>query len=314
MPEYLTLKGDTPSLKFFKSPDLASRATIDAQRILNVDAAIVFTDLLPMLEPMGLELDYVQGVGPVFNNTVRSIRDIQRLKTVPAQEGLGFIAETIALALDGLPREIPLIGFAGAPFTLASYIIEGRSSKNFTATKCLMHNLPDGWSLLMDKLADGIIDYVNLQIDSGVHAVQIFDSWVGCLSEREYQRCVAPATQKMMSGIGRRVPIVYFGTGNVHLLDAMYATGPSFMALDWRAPLKPTWDRLGCPAIQGNLDPALLCADIEVAITEAKVLLNEINGTPGHIFNLGHGILLETPVDNVKRLVDFVHEYSQELR
>ena len=321
MPEYHAVKGNTPSLDFFRTPELAARVTVDAQRILGVDAAIVFADLLPILEPMGLTLDYVPGVGPVFANPVRELAAIDRLRVPSAPEELGYIAETIAGVLEGLPPDIPLIGFAGAPFTLASYAIEGRGSRNFQHAKKLMYEHEASWNLLLSKLTRAVIDYVRLQIEAGVQAVQIFDSWVGALSRPDYQRYVAPHVRALMQGIRQTdatdhgtgghattPPIIYFGVNTAHLVQDMQATGADLLALDWRTPLGETWQRLDSPAIQGNLDPIVLCANTETIARSAGRVLEEAGGRPGHIFNLGHGIVPETPVDNVKFLVDFVHE------
>ncbi|SUZ55947.1 uncharacterized protein METZ01_LOCUS8801 [marine metagenome] len=310
MPEYHILKGDTPSLEFFKNPELAAKATLDAQRILGVDAAIMFADLLPVLEPMGLNLEYKPGVGPVFENPLRDKQAIEALAVVPAEEGCGYVVETLGRILNDLPKEVALIGFAGAPFTLACYAVEGKSSRNYAHVKRLMYDHEVLWQSLMDKLVDTVADYVQLQIASGAQAIQLFDSWVGCLSLADYERYVAPATRRLMERIQGELPIIYFGTGNAHLLDAMYATGPDLMALDWRVPLVATWDRLGSRAIQGNLDPIALCGEPSSMINQAQTLIDEVGGRPGHIFNLGHGIIPETPVDNVKRLVDFVREQT----
>ena len=310
MPEYHILKGDTPSLEFFKNPELAAKATLDAQRILGVDAAIMFADLLPVLEPMGLNLEYKPGVGPVFENPLRDKQAIEALAVVPAEEGCGYVVETLGRILNDLPKEVALIGFAGAPFTLACYAVEGKSSRNYAHVKRLMYDHEVLWQSLMDKLVDTVADYVQLQIASGAQAIQLFDSWVGCLSLADYERYVAPATRRLMERIQGKLPIIYFGTGNAHLLDAMYATGPDLMALDWRVPLVATWDRLGSRAIQGNLDPIALCGEPGSMINQAQTLIDEVGGRPGHIFNLGHGIIPETPVDNVKRLVDFVREQT----
>ena len=310
MPEYHILKGDTPSLEFFKNPELAAKATLDAQRILGVDAAIMFADLLPVLEPMGLKLEYKPGVGPVFENPLRDKQAIEALAVVPAEEGCGYVVETLGRILNDLPKEVALIGFAGAPFTLACYAVEGKSSRNYAHVKRLMYDHEVLWQSLMDKLVDTVADYVQLQIASGAQAIQLFDSWVGCLSLADYERYVAPATRRLMERIQGKLPIIYFGTGNAHLLDVMYATGPDLMALDWRVPLVATWDRLGSRAIQGNLDPIALCGEPSSMINQAQTLIDEVGGRPGHIFNLGHGIIPETPVDNVKRLVDFVREQT----
>jgi uroporphyrinogen decarboxylase len=312
MPEYHQVKGKTPSLAFFKNPELSARVTLDAQRILKVDAAIMFADLLPVLEPMGLRLDYLPGEGPAFENPVRTEHDVAALRVVPAAEGTPYIRETIRNILSELPREIALIGFAGAPFTLASYAIEGRGSRNYVWVKKMMYQAPALWDTLMTRLVDHVASYANYQIDSGVHALQLFDSWVGCLSPHDYRRYVAPYSQALIDRIGGRVPVIYFGTGNTHLVDDMYAAGPDVLALDWRTPLGATWSRLGCTSVQGNLDPITLCADRETVAVQAQLVLDDAGSRPGHIFNLGHGIIPETPVDNVKFLVDFVHERTRQ--
>ncbi|MEQ9005388.1 MAG: uroporphyrinogen decarboxylase [Pseudomonadales bacterium] len=310
MPEYHQVKGDTPSLDFFKNPELAARATLDAQRILGVDAAIMFADLLPLLEPMGLRLDYQPGVGPVFENPLRTAADIDALRVVPAREGTAYIADTVRFILDDLPPSVALIGFAGAPFTLASYAIEGRGSRNYVHVKQLMYQHPALWDALMAKLVDQVAEYLALQIDSGVEAVQLFDTWVGCLSVADFRRYVLPHLQRLMDALRGRVPVIYFGTGNGHLLADTCRTGPDVLALDWRVPLGETWSALGVTAVQGNLDPIVLCADADTVRRQAGAVLAEAGGRPGHIFNLGHGIIPETPVDNVRLLVDFVHEQS----
>ena len=310
MPEYHQVKGNNTSLDFFKNPELAARATLDAQRILGVDAAIIFTDLLPILEPMGLRLEYKVGVGPIFDNPVRTAKDVAALRVLPAEEGVGYVAQIITNILQELPPDIGLIGFAGAPFTLASYAIEGRGSRNYVHVKKLMYTEPEIWDQLMTLLVDVIADYVRLQIESGVDAVKLFDSWVGCLSLHDYKHYVAPYTKRLMDTVAGQVPIVYFGVENMHLIDAMYATGADSVALDWKIPLRTTWDRLGARSIEGNLDPIILCSDRRSIAEAAQRILDEVNQKPGHVFNLGHGIIPETPVDNVKFLVDYVHEHG----
>lgn len=310
MPEYHQVKGDTPSLDFFKNPELAARATLDAQRILGVDAAIMFADLLPILEPMGLDLDYKPGVGPVFANPVRTARDVENLRVAPAAEATPYIADTVRNILDGLPDDIALIGFAGAPFTLASYAVEGRGSRNYIHVKRLMYQAPEVWEQLMAKLVNQVASYLNLQIDSGAEAVQLFDTWVGCLSLADFRRYALPHLKRLIDEVRGRVPVIYFGTGNGHLLAESMTAGPDVLALDWRVPLGATWDAVGATAVQGNLDPIVLCADQATVARESREVLEQAGGRPGHIFNLGHGIVPETPVDNVKFLVDFVHEQS----
>lgn len=314
MPEYHALKGDTPSLDFFKHPEMAAQATLDAQRILGVDAAIMFADLLPIMEPMGLRLDYKAGEGPVFDNPVRSEKDVDNLQVLPASEATPYIAETVTNILSGLPADIALIGFSGAPFTLASYAIEGRGSRNYVHVKRMMYTEPALWRALLDKLVDQVTSYVTLQMEAGVDAVQLFDTWVGSLSVADFRTYVAPHLKKLLDNLRGRVPVIYFGTGNGHLLDEVAAMGPDVLALDWRVPLADTWTRTGVRAVQGNLDPIVLCADRATVEAQARALLDDVDGRPGHIFNLGHGIIPETPVDNVKALVDCVHEYSASRR
>lgn len=312
MPEYRELKGNTPGLEWFTTPDLMTQVTLDAQRILGVDAAILFADLLPILVPLGLNLDYVPNLGPVFDNPIRRPQDVEALRPLEASEQLAYVELAIKSIRSGLPADIPLIGFAGAPFTLASYAIEGQNSKNYLQVKGFMYKSEQAWNQLMERLTQAVIDYVQLQIAAGVQAIQIFDSWVGCLAPEDFHRYVRPYSKALFEAITGQVPVVYFGTGNSHLVDAMFDCGADIMGLDWRTPMKATWERLGCRAIQGNLDPALLFADWPVIEQHTRRLLDEISGKPGHIFNLGHGILPQTPVDNVRRLVAFVQEYSSQ--
>ncbi len=310
MPEYHEVKGDLPSLDFFKNPEKAAQATLDAQRILGVDAAIMFADLLPIMEPMGLQLDYLPGQGPAFANPVRSGAEVDALVTAPAAEATPYIADTVKNILQDLPADIALIGFAGAPFTLASYAIEGKGSRNYVYVKKLMYEAPELWRALCDKLVTQVVSYLQLQIDSGVDAVQIFDTWVGNLSVFDFRTFVQPHLQKMLDALKGQVPVIYFGTGNSHLLADVATMGFDVVAFDWRTPLAETWDTLGFGAVQGNLDPIVLCADQQAIATQSDFLLDSVAGKPGHIFNLGHGIIPETPVDNVKYLVDYVHEKS----
>ncbi len=311
MPEYHAVKGQMSSLEFFKNPDRAAQAALDAQRILGVDAAILFADLLPILEPMGLSLDYKPGVGPVFENPLRSESDIGALVNAPAEEATPYIAETVRNILSGVPAEIALIGFAGAPFTLASYAIEGKGSRDYRFVKKLIYEAPDLWRRLLDKLVEQLESYLSLQIASGVDAVQLFDTWAGCLSAADFRHHVLPHTRRLIDSVrGLGVPVVYFATGNAHQLADVAGMQPDVIALDWRVPLGATWSSLGCGAVQGNLDPVALFADRKAIAREAQAILDEAGGRPGHIFNLGHGILPETPVDNVKYLVDYVHEHG----
>ena len=310
MKEYHEVKGDTPSLDFFKTPHLSAQVTCDAQRILGVDAAILFADLLPILEPMGLNLDYLPGVGPNIDNPVRTNADIDAIAIQPSAESMPYIEEAIQLIRQELPSDIPLIGFGGAPFTLASYAIEGQGSRNYIHVKRLMLSDPTAFDVIMEKMTTAAIDYLNYQVDAGVQAIQIFDSWVGALSVQDYKTHVFPHSQRLLREVSGRVPVIHFGTGNPALLPLMAEAGGDVLALDWRSPLKESWDLTGVTAVQGNLDPVALFAEKSAVLSAAKDILDSVAGRPGHIFNLGHGILPETPVDNVKALVDFVHDYS----
>jgi len=310
MKEYHEVKGSTPSLDFFKTPHLAAQVTCDAQRILGVDAAILFADLLPILEPMGLDLDYLPGVGPNISNPVRTSAAIDALRVAPSADTMPYIGEAISLIRRELPADIPLIGFGGAPFTLASYAIEGQGSRNYIHVKSMMYSDPGAFSALMEKVTSCAIDYLNYQVARGVQAIQVFDSWVGCLSPEDYLCHVFPHSRRLLSAISGKVPVIHFGTGNPALLPMMAEAGGDVMALDWRAPLAESWDLLGVTSVQGNMDPVALFGSRQSVLDTASAILDSVAGRPGHIFNLGHGILPETPVDNVKALVDHVHEYT----
>lgn len=314
MKEYHASKGDTPSLDFFKTPHLAAEVTCDAQRILGVDAAIMFADLLPILEPMGLSLDYVAGFGPQIANPVRDAKGIDALKVLSSSETMPYIGEAIQLIRQELPADIPLIGFGGAPFTLASYAVEGQGSRNYIHVKKMMASDPAAFSEIMDRMTSCAIDYLNYQIDQGVQAIQVFDSWVGCLSVRDYQVHVFEHSRRLLESVSGRVPVIHFGTGNPSLLPLMAKAGGDVIALDWRAPLVDSWELMGCQAVQGNMDPVALFGSEESVLETASAILDEVGNRPGHIFNLGHGILPETPVENVKSLVKHVQTYSAELR
>jgi uroporphyrinogen decarboxylase len=266
--------------------------------------------MLPVLEPMGLNLDYLAGEGPVFANPVRSKADVEALRVVPAEEGTGYIRHTVSNILADLPSGHSLDRICRCALYAGLICIEGRGSRNYVHVKKMMYQAPELWHAHDGQAGRPCRRLCPLQIDSGVHALQIFDSWVGCLSVADYRRYVARHSQALIDRIKGRVPIIYFGTGNPHLVDDMYQAGPDVMALDWRTPLAATWDRLGCTAVQGNLDPIVLCADRNSVREQAEAVLAEAGGRPGHIFNLGHGIIPETPVDNVKYLVDLVHERS----
>lgn len=312
MPAYHRIKGNLTSKAFFLHAERAAEMTLTAQRLLGVDAAILFTDLLPVLELIGLDLDYKPDIGPVFNNPLRERKAIEALPGYEMERDMACISECIGLILSDLSKQVALIGFAGAPFTLASYAVEGQGGGNKTIVKRMMHEAPELWERLMRTLVELVSEFAGLQVSAGVHAVQLFDSWVGTLSSSDYRRFVLPWTKLLIDRIrekaGPQVPIILFAVGNGHLLKDMASAGPDVMALDWQVPLGETWDALGCRAVQGNLDPVILLCEEDTIEAEAGRILDEAAGRPGHIFNLGHGILPQTDENKVRFLVDKVHE------
>lgn len=316
MVEYRTLRQQYSILEIIKTPDLAMEVTMQPINAFNLDAAIIFADILPPLEGMGLELDFIKGEGPTIYNPVRSAEDVDNLRVLPAEETLGFTLEAIRLTRRELdPRGIPLIGFSGAPFTLASYAIEGGSSKNRIHVKNMMMSQPEQWHRLMAKLAEVAGDYLLAQARAGAQALQLFDSWVGELSPYDYENLVMPYSRRAIEIASEAgVPIIHFGTNTNGMLHLIQQAGGDVIGVDWRIDIAQAREMLGdSVAIQGNLDPVALFADWDALKTRAQHILDRAGGHPGHIFNLGHGILPQTPVDNVQRLVDFIHEYSQQL-
>lgn len=309
MPEYRAVRAKTTFLELCKTPSLAAEVTVTAAERLGVDAAIIFADILLILEPMGVDLEFTHGEGPVIHNPVRQAADVDRLRQLEDVSALEFVNEAIRQTRRALKPDVPLIGFSGAPFTLASYLTEGGGSKNYVHTKRLMYNDSGAWHAMMQLIASSLVKYLNAQIDAGAQAVQLFDSWVGCLSTDDYREFVLPHTQAVIKNIKPDVPVIHFGTGTAALLELMREAGGDVIGIDWRVRLDAAWQRVGHDvAVMGNLDPVALFADREVLIKQAKRILDQAGGRPGHIFNLGHGILPETPVENVIALVDFVHE------
>ncbi|HEY1264416.1 MAG TPA: uroporphyrinogen decarboxylase [Terriglobales bacterium] len=309
MPEYRAVRKQYSLIEICKKPEVAAEVTITAAEILGVDAAIIFADLLLPLEVMGLPFHFSPGEGPVVEKPLRETADVARLLTDSAGE-LGYVAEAVRLVCKHFGAKLPVIGFCGAPFTLASYMIEGGGSRNYVHTKKLMHNSPAAWDLLMQKLVTVVSEYAVEQVRAGADVIQIFDSWVGCLSVDDYRAHVLPRTTELVSKVRRSgVPVIYFGTETTALLASMKETGAEVIGLDWRVPLDEGWKALGGQgAVQGNLDPVLLFADWKEVQAGAKNVVKRAAGRPGHIFNLGHGILPETPVENVKGLVRWVRE------
>ena len=311
MPEYRALRKQSSLLEICKNPALAAEVTITAAEFLGVDAAIIFADLLLPLEVMGLPFHFSAGEGPVIAKPVRCAEDVAQLRTDNAAE-LGYVSEAVSLVAKHFATKIPVIGFCGAPFTLASYMIEGSGSRHYLHAKKMMYNSPANWDALMRKLVEVTAEYSAAQVRAGADVIQIFDSWVGCLSVEDYRRYALPHVTRLVKSLQRTgAPIIYFGTDSATLLPAMNETGADVIGLDWRIPLDEGWSDLQhrC-AVQGNLDPALLFADWSELKTRAANILKLAAGRPGHIFNLGHGILPETPVENVKNLARFVQEYS----
>jgi uroporphyrinogen decarboxylase len=309
MPEYRAVREKVNFLELCKNPALCAEVMITAVKRLGVDAAIIFSDLLPILEPMGLELEFSAGEGPIIHNPVREARDVDRILELESVESLSFVMETVRLTRAGVPRGLPVIGFAGAPFTLASYVIEGGASRNFLHTKTLMYRDSGAWTVLMSRLSRAITRYLNAQIAAGAHAVQLFDSWVGCLGPDDYRRFVLPHLKSVIDGLVPGVPLINFATGNPALIPLLAEGGGSIVGVDWRIRLDDAWRAIGYDrCIQGNLDPAVLLADHSEIRHRAQQVLTQAAGRPGHVFNLGHGILPQTPVDNAIALVDIVHE------
>jgi uroporphyrinogen decarboxylase len=310
MAEYRAVREKLGFLELCKTPDAAAEVTVTAAERLGVDAAIIFADILLVLEPMGVGLEYTRGDGPVIHRPVRTPTDVDRL-TEAAPDALGYVAEAVRRARAALPGRVPLIGFAGAPFTLASYLIEGGGSRTYARTKGFMYAHPEAWRALMERLTRTVAGYLNAQIAAGADAVQLFDSWVGCLGPADYRAHVLPHVRALIGALRPGTPVIHFGTGTAGLLEAMRAAGGDVIGLDWRVDLDAAWARVGHDvAVQGNLDPITLLAPVAEIRRQAAAILGQAAGRAGHIFNLGHGILPQTPVDHVRALVDAVHELS----
>jgi len=311
MAEYRKIRAKTSFLELCRNPQLASEVMLVAVDRLGVDAAIIFSDLLPILEPMGLDLEFARGEGPIIHNPLREAHDVDRLLELESIDALDFVTETVRQTRADLPESIPLIGFSGAPFTLASYAIEGGASRSYLHTKTLMLRDPGAFRAMLARLARAVCLYLHAQIASGAQAVQLFDSWIGCLGPDDYRTHVLPHMERILRSLPPQVPVIHFGTGNPALLPVMAEAGPAVMGIDWRVPLDAAWRAVGTDrAVQGNLDPAVLLATREVIGQRVQSILDMAADRPGHIFNLGHGVLPPTPVDNARYLVDRVHQLS----
>jgi uroporphyrinogen decarboxylase len=311
MQEYREVRARTTFLNLCKTPELAAEVTVTAAHRLGVDAAIIFADILLILEPMGIDLEFAKGEGPVIHNPIKTGGDVNRLREVEDVSSLGYVYEAIRQTRSALKSDVPLLGFSGAPFTLASYMIEGGGSRNYVDTKKLMYNDSGAWHSMMSLIARGLAKYLNAQIDAGAQAVQIFDSWVGCLGPDDYREFVLPHTRTVVEGVKPGVPVIHFGTGTAALVELMTEAGGDVIGVDWRVRLDEAWQRIGYDrSIMGNLDSIVLFAEQRELRKQAKRILEQAAGRPGHVFNLGHGILPETPVENVIALVEMVHEIS----
>ncbi|HTE18188.1 MAG TPA: uroporphyrinogen decarboxylase [Armatimonadota bacterium] len=310
MEEYREVRARHGFLELCKKPDLVAEVTVTAAERIRADAAIIFADILLIVEPLGLNLEYSRGDGPVISPTIRDGGDVDRLRE-PDPEALSYVYDAVRATRAALNPKTPLIGFCGAPFTLASYMIEGGGSRNYENTKSLMYRDAGAWHALMERVARGLIPYVNRQVEAGAQCIQIFDSWVGCLGPEDYREFVLPHSRTLIQGITPGVPVIHFGTGTATLLRDIRDAGGDVIGLDWRTPVDWGWAEVGHDrAVQGNLDPLVLYAEPETIRARAKQILDQAGGRPGHIFNLGHGILPKTPVDNVVRLIEYVHELS----
>ena len=310
MKQYREIRAKTGILEICKRPDLAAAVTLQPIEILDVDAAIIFADLLLPIEPMGLKLKFVAGEGPVIDNPIRTTNDVDTL-SIANTDDLGYVGEAIQLVVKQLAGKVPVIGFVGAPFTIASYMIEGGPSKTFLRTKQMMYRDETLWRRLMGKLVDVLGPFAISQVASGARAIQVFDSWVGCLSPDDYVRYVAPYSRALIERIrSASVPVIHFGTGAAGFFRELHAAGGDVMGVDWRINIDQAWMDISYrSAVQGNLDPVVLFAPLPELKLRVHELLKRTGSRPGHIFNLGHGILPETNVDHVRAVVDYVREF-----
>ncbi|WFB34326.1 uroporphyrinogen decarboxylase [Kiritimatiellota bacterium B12222] len=312
MPEYMALRKDYPILEMMKNPELAAEVTLQPVNAFDIDAAIIFADILTLLEPMGLQLEFIPGRGPVFHNPIKDTADIKALKSVDPVKQIDFTLDAIRLSRELLKNRIPLIGFSGAPFTLACYAVNGGGSKDFDDVRGWMFSNVSRWHELMDRLTDAVIVYLEAQIDAGAQALQLFDSWAGCLSVNDYETFAAPWTRKIFTALEGKVPTIHFSANGGHLLEQIADMPVNVIGLDWRVNPSQVMARIGKDHVfQGNLDPARLLASDEAALAGAAEVLKNLAPAKGHIFNLGHGVIKTTPPTRINKLVNEVHRLSQ---
>ncbi len=304
LPEYRAVREKVGFLELCKNPRLSAEVMLATVERLGVDAAIIFSDLLPILEPMGFDLEFAAGEGPVIHNPVREPADLARVHELTDVDPLGYVMDVVRATRAGLDDSIPVIGFAGAPFTLASYCIEGGTSRSWLHTKTFMYRHESAWHDLLGRLARAVSRYLVAQLEAGGQIVQLFDSWVGCLGADDYRRYVLPHSRAALAEAARRAPVIHFATGNPALLPLLREAGGAVIGIDWRIDLDVGWAAVGHDrAVQGNLEPAVLLADRDTVRRRVREVLDRAGGRPGHIFNLGHGILPQTPVENVLELI-----------
>lgn len=309
-PEYRAIREKVGFVELCKNSDLAAEVTVLAANQLKVDAAIIFADILLILEPLGIGFEFTKGDGPSIPVPVRTAADVDRVASqIDAAQSLHYVMEAIGKVRSEIPKT-PLIGFCGAPFTLASYMIEGAGSREYHHTKAFMFADKGAWDALMTKLVDALINYLTAQVNAGAQALQVFDSWIGALSPSDYRTYVKPHMARLLSSLPKDAPVIHFGTGNPALYQDMREAGGDVIGLDWRVDLRAQWDAFGDVAVMGNLDPVSLLAPRAELLRRAQLVLDQAAGRPGHIFNLGHGIFPQASVDQVKALVDYVHESS----
>lgn len=314
LPEYRKLREKYTLLEICADPELAKEVTLQPIRRFDLDAAIIFADILLPLKCFGVEFDFVAGEGPRIFHPVRGAQDLERLGVGNPKQDLSFVFEAIRLVRDALDSKVALIGFAGAPFTVASYVIEGSYSRNFLQTKLLMYKHPEVWRVLMETISEVTLRYLEAQIEAGAQAIQLFDSWVGCLQPDDYLNYVLPYSRGIFESLKQyNIPLIHFGTGTATFLELMQEAGGTVMSVDWRLDLDQVWQRLGdSVAVQGNLDPVALFGDSIELEKKVDMILDQARGRPGHIFNLGHGFLPQTPIENVEKIVQWVHQKSKD--
>lgn len=309
LPEYRKTKGTTNILDVVKNPEFAAQIALQPVDILNVDAAILYADIMIPLVGIGVDLEIVENIGPVIKKPLKNLKDVKKLRKIEPEEDIPYLIKTIKILRNELTNKVPLIGFSAAPFTLASYLIEGKPSRTFLQTKLFMYTQPEAWSLLMETLSDLIITYLHAQANAGVQAIQLFDSWVGCLSDEDFQAYVLPYSKRIFENLQTTaVPLIHFGTNTAGMLKSFASVECNVVGVDWRLPIAKAWKEIGNKkAIQGNLDPTILFSDISYIETRVDDIFSSLPHKDGYIFNLGHGILPNTPVETVKRLTEYVH-------